>query len=221
MANILIAENDSSLNSILSLHLSKMGHKCKNCHSIQKAFKLLEKENFDIVVLDRILNDGDGIEISSYLHDLGATTRILFISDLGSVKDRILGLEQGGDDYLPKPFSIVEFGLKIKKMVGTSKNTNTTFTINNIVLDPSACSLKLPNSELVFLRQKETKILSVLMRHKNQVVSRDQIISNVWGSVENIPSYVTIDAYVRKIRMKIKSCSTKITTHRGIGYRIS
>lgn len=221
MANILIAENDPSLNSILNLHLSKIGHKCKNCYSIQKAFKLLQKENFDIVVLDRILNDGDGIEISSYLRDLGATTRILFISDLGDLKDRILGLEQGGDDYLPKPFSMVEFGLKIKKMVSTSKNTAATLAVSDIILDPNTCSLKLPNSELVFLRRKETKILSVLIRYKNQVVSRDQIISNVWGSVENIPSYVTIDAYVRKIRMRIKSCSTKITTHRGIGYRIS
>jgi two-component system response regulator TctD len=70
------------------------------------------------------------------------------------------------------------------------------------------------------LRNKEAKILAILIRRKNQLVSREQIISGVWGSVSKIPTYATIDAYIRKIRMKLGSKTIKITTHRGIGYRV-
>lgn len=220
MANILIAENDTSLNSLLTSHLSKSGYACRSCFSVQKALSILQKQNFDLVVIDRILDDGDGLEIASYLHDLNASTRVLFLSDIGDTKNRILGLENGADDYMPKPFSFAELSLKIGKLISSSKNISDQLTINDLKLDINNCSIKLDTGKQAFFRKKEAEILATLIRHQNQVVSREQIISTVWGSIENVPSYVTIDAYIRKIRMKIKGSRTKIITHRGIGYRM-
>lgn len=220
MSNILIIENDRHLSKFLCQNFAKSGHNCLKSKSIAESIRLLKKKNFDLIILDRVLDDGDGLEISNYLNDLNASTRILFISDLGDTNNRIVGLEQGGDDYLPKPFSLIELNLKVNKMIRLHKNKVNKLILADIELDRETCTLTLPDSSEISLRPKEAGILAVLMRHKNQIVSRESIISIVWGSIENIPSYATIDAYIRKIRMKTKSSSTKITTHRGIGYKL-
>lgn len=221
MRRILIAENDEQLNQILCDQISKVGFRSETCASLKTAFELLNKYNFELIILDRLLDDGDGIEVSRYLADLEVNTRILFISDLGETSERILGLENGGDDYLSKPFSLVEFSLKVGKMMSVTKNIASDLIVGDISLDLKTSSVSLQSQKNIFLRSKEAAILRILIRRQNQIVSREQIISEVWGGVVNIPSYVTIDAYIRKIRMKLSSSPTKIITHRGIGYRIS
>jgi DNA-binding response OmpR family regulator len=220
MSQILIVENDFNLALLLSNHFSKLGHACKMSTSLKSSYELLDKYNFDLLILDRIIDDGDGLEIAGYLRDLQASTRVLFVSDMGRVEDKIHGLEQGGDDYLAKPFSITELSLRVQKSLASTRIYSDQLTFNDSFLDINTGTVVLKSGDKVLLRNKEAKILAILIRRKNQLVSREQIISGVWGSVSKIPTYATIDAYIRKIRMKLGSNTIKITTHRGIGYRV-
>lgn len=217
MARILIVENDATLANILASHFTSKAHQCHIAGSLEKTYQLLEKAVVDLIILDRAVDDGDTLEVAEYLQQLQVPTRILFLSQQGSTSDRICGLESGGDDYLPKPFSLTELSLKADKLLASNKVFSDHLQLGNITLELQSGTLMI-GSQSNQLRRKEAAILGCLLRHQCQVVSRDQVISEVWGTVETIPSYPTLDAYIRKIRMKLKTSSAVIKTFRGIGY---
>ncbi len=188
--------------------------------TVEQAYSILEKENIDLALLDRVLDDGDGIEIVSYLNDISFHTRTILLSQLGETEQRILGLSKGADDYLPKPFSLTELSLKVEKLLSKEKiNTSGNLRAGELVLQ-TATGEALVNNKPVQLRRRENQILSYLVKRKNQTVSREQMIDAIWGTSLEIPTYSTIDAYIRKIRVKLGPASCQLKTVRGFGYRV-
>ena len=219
MAQILIVENDHRLSELLATHFSRRKHHCHTAPSLSRTYKLLDKRFYDLLLLDRAVDDGDTLEIASYLRDLQAPTKVLFLSESGTTQDRITGLEQGADEYLPKPFSLAELSLRVERLLNLHKEFSNSLIFDGISLKTDTGVASFAN-QTIKLRKKETRILASLLRHQYQIISRDQMITEVWGSMATVPSYTTVDAYIRKIRMKLKQAPLSILTHRGVGYQL-
>lgn len=218
MKRILIVENDIQLARMLKEAVTAIVSEVAVAASISEAFSFLDLKNYDLVLLDRVLDDGDGMEIAEYLHDLSFNTKIIVLSTLGDTDNRVRGLQNGADLYLPKPFNQTELLTMISKMLDLEKIKKT----ETIKLGPLSFSdqtgVVSSDGYSCHLRRKEAEILQILIVRKNQVVTRDQIIEGVWGSRTEIPTYSTIDAYIRKIRVALKDYSSHIKTVRGFGY---
>lgn len=221
MKKILIVENDSALAQLLGQILSQLQHDSQVAKTVTEAYTLLERVRPDLIILDRLLPDGDGIEIATYAHESFFATRVLCISTLGSTKNRIEALEVGVDDYLPKPFSIKELELKLKRLLFSEKvMADASVSIGLLRFFPESGMIACPRF-VVQLRKKESAIFLCLCRHKHQVLSREKIIALVWQGQEDQPTASTLDVYIRRIRGKLGRYSTCIKTTRGFGYSIS
>lgn len=217
MKKILIIEDDptlqKSLQSLLSQHYS-----CETASSLQESFSLIDAKKYELVIVDRMLPDGDGLEVIEYLHDSFYQTKVLALTHQSAVDDRIHGLEQGADEYLAKPFSFTELKLKVKKLLWMEKlKIASLLKAGSLEFNPETGIIFIENTQ-VRLRKKEAEIFRCLLRYKNQVVSRDMIIDDVWAGSELIPSETTLDVYIRRIRVLLKEYHRIITTVRGFGY---
>lgn len=218
MTNILIVENDATLANTLKTQLESKQFFCVVVDSVQQALTEVEEFVYDIVILDRILNDGDGIEVAQFIADYAYKTKIIILSELTSITERINGLENGADDYLTKPFSVSELLLKINKLQHTEKiKAQETLKLGKIEISPDSGEISL-NGKNKVLRKKEAQLLTCLIRHKNQVVSRKRIIDTVWSNTYNLPTESTLDVYVRRIRINLGKYKSYIKTVRGFGY---
>lgn len=218
MKNILIVENDKTLAKTLAQHLQNKQFFCNICDSIESAIQELENFSYDLVLLDRILSDGDGIEIAQFLSDFSFQTKILVISELSQIKERIKGLENGADDYISKPFSLTEITLKINKLLNTQKiKVREELGLGKLLILPESGEL-IVNGKTQHVRKKEIQLLACLIRHKNQVVSREKIIDIVWSGSYELPTQSTLDVYIRRLRITLGKYKDYIKTVRGFGY---
>lgn len=218
MKQILIVENDTVLATTLSDHLKRKDFHCVTCDSVQKAIYELENFSYDLIILDRILTDGDGIEVAEFIADFSYQTKVLILSELANHTERVKGLEKGADDYLAKPFSLTELTLKVNKLLHTHKiKTIEKLTLGNISITPETGELYL-NGKIKQIRKKEIQLLACLIRHKNQVVSREKIIDIVWSGSYDLPTQSTLDVYIRRLRITLGKSKTLIKTVRGFGY---
>jgi DNA-binding response OmpR family regulator len=218
MKNILIVENDTTLAHTLSNHLTSKGFYCNSIPSVNAAIKELEKFSYDLIILDRILDDGDGIEVAQFIVDFSYQTKVLMLSELSNSNEKIRGLENGADDYLAKPFSLTELTIKINKLLCIQKLVNVEeLKLGSITIRPENGEININGSTRI-IRKKEMQLLTCLIRHKNQVVSRNKIINIVWSGTYNLPTQSTLDVYVRRLRIALGSYKNQIKTVRGFGY---
>ncbi len=219
--SILVVENDPNLCASLVTHCNKRNFSVSTAGSVTSAYQKLNSGRFDLAIIDRGLDDGDGIEIIEYLHDYNPDTRILMCSRLGDSTDRIHSLSCGADSCLVKPFSFMELSLKIDRLLSLERSQ-----VGDVL---SAGKLSLNNTSGIVtidghtfrLRKKEAEVLSCLLKYKNQVVSRETLISAVWGMIDDTPEFGTLDVYVRRIRMRLRTFGHLIKTIRGYGYQVS
>jgi DNA-binding response OmpR family regulator len=217
MKTLLLLEDDIIFAKDISATLSQI---CSITHvdSVDQACHLIDKQKFDLAIVDRMLPDGDGMEVICYLADISQSTKVIALTKRSQLNERIAGLEQGADDYLPKPFSLLELKLKVKKLLLFEKQENLErLSSGTISLAPSTGEVQL-GSEIVRLRKKESQILYCLMRHQNQVLPRQKIIEEAWNLDEEIPSQTTLDVYIRRLRILLKSYGKCLVTKRGFGY---
>ena len=216
--HILIVENDIALAKTIAEHLRGRNYLCSTASSVTSALAEITRFSYDLIILDRVLDDGDGIEIAEYLQDYTSTTKVIVLSSKKAVEERIAGLKQGADDYLCKPFSLVELTLKIQKLLSMQKmHVVDELNLGEITIRPESGEIRL-GSLTKTMRKKECAILSCLVRYKNQVVSRNTLISSVWGVGDVVPSHATLDVYIRRIRMFLGEYKDCVQTVRGFGY---
>lgn len=221
MKKILILEDTSELLASLCEVVKSLGHAPTAVKNLSSAYDALDNTKYDLVILDRILPDGDSLDFAEYIAEFYYQTKILFLSQYSSDTDRISGLKKGGDDYLPKPFSRKELELKISILLHRSKIVeNELLVAGPIKFNPSTFELN-SISKTKILRKKEAHILTCLMRHKNSVVSREKLISYIWGAECFIPAQTTLDVYIRRIRIHLGRLSHCLITIRGAGYMLS
>jgi len=221
MQLVLIVEDDNSLAQLLKVSLKKEGLRVVIAQSIKTATELINQHRFDLVILDRLLPDGDGIDLVEELLDINHHTRVLMLTTKTATAQRIRGLKLGVDDYLGKPFSHRELMLRVKNLLAKQKiYLPEVISCGEVVLFPKTCSLVI-DGHWSKLRPRESQILACLIYHQGFVVTDEVLLDFVWGYLGNFPSHSSISVYIRRIRMALGSKASQLKTVRGVGYRLS
>lgn len=190
------------------------------CGSLEYAYDILNQQKFEVAILDRVLSDGDSLDLLPYLHASHYHTRVLLMSRKSHAKERILGLESGANDYLPKPFSFAELYLRTLNLLYAKKTSSEKFLIcGPLRLSTKSGELKIGN-KVIRLRKRESQILSSLLRHRGHLITRERVMQDVWSDPDFWPTNTTLDVYIRRIRMKIAPFGDIIQTVRGFGYQV-
>jgi two-component system, OmpR family, copper resistance phosphate regulon response regulator CusR len=216
----LVVEDDVHLASAIGAMLTKLGLQTTVVHSVEAATKAIERNEYALGVVDRLLADGDGLQIVEYAREIQYPMKVLMLSDKNNSSDRVGGLEKGASDYVGKPFSYKELELRLERLVLSDKlRESKLFRYRELLLYPASGELIIGKSR-VQLRSRETKILEYLIRHQRQVVTREMLIDYIWGTGEFMPDYQTIEVYVRRLRMKLGVCKHYLKTVRSFGFKL-
>lgn len=225
---ILIVEDEPAIHELVKYNLQKEGYKVISAFDgIDGCEKALE-EKPDLILLDLMMPRRDGIEACKVLKSNTRTSGIpiIMVTAKGEEADKVLGLEMGADDYLAKPFGVRELLARIKAVLRRQKKSGASggkelFEVGDLSLDDSRHEVSLKGKPL-FLTSKEYDLLKALLEADGRVLSRDQLLDQVWGyeHSENIETR-TIDMHVGQLRKKIKNESERIVTIKNVGYRMN
>jgi two-component system OmpR family response regulator len=223
---ILIIEDDPSVCSYLSKGFRELGHVVDSADNGRDGLFLATTEPFDVLVVDRMLPEVEGLAVVRTLRASGKMTPALILSALGEVDDRIKGLRAGGDDYLVKPFSFSELAARVDALVrrsGFATQTATTSTrLGTADLEMDLLKRRVARGGAeIELKSTEFRLLEFLLQHKGQVVTRTMIIEHVWDYHFD-PQTNIVDVHISRLRAKIdrNGAEPLIRTIRGTGYLI-
>lgn len=214
---VLIIEDDVSLAELMSYGLEKEGFTVDICHDGLEGLTLALKNLHDILLLDRMLPHLSGEEILKRMRHSHISTPVIFVTAIGEPLEKINGLDLGADDYLVKPFDIGELLARIRSVTRRTFHHSAPFVLEFGDLRLAEKESKLfHGDDALLLSKKETELLSYFFRNPNQILSRSQIMGNVWGPDAEIEDG-NLDNYIYFIRKKINTLDTKVrivTIHR-------
>ncbi|MBN7796397.1 response regulator transcription factor [Parahaliea mediterranea] len=218
---LLLVEDDATTRDYLAKGLREQGYALDEADNGVDALHQATTAHYDLVVLDRMLPQLDGLSVLSALRAAGDTTPVIILSALSHVDERIKGLRAGGDDYLAKPFSFAELQLRIDNLLQRSGNTGqrvTELAADDLVMDLVGRRVTRGGVE-IRLQPKEFQLLRHLLEHRGQVVSRTLLFEAVWDYHFD-PKTNVIDVHVAKLRRKLEEGGRTplIQTVRGAGY---
>lgn len=220
MAQILVVENDARLAKAIKDALVQIHHQVTLTPTANRAYQLLAQTNFELVLLDRMLDDGDGFELATWLVSTSPATKLIFLTQKGELPDRLQGLRAGADDYLAKPFDLMELQLKLQKLLQMEKQVRYDYVqAGEILLYPETGALLIADRPRQ-LRRRESEILRCLLKFRGRIVTRETLIEHVWKTEKNIPTHTTLDVYIRRLRLHLGPQASLIKTIRGYGYLI-
>jgi DNA-binding response OmpR family regulator len=225
MAKILLVEDEANLTDTLAENLSEEGHEVLKAHDGEAGLGLVRAQVPDLIVLDIMLPVLDGLSVCRIIRKDPATSHIpiIMLTARGTEVDKIVGLESGADDYIVKPFGLGEFLARVRAVLRRLPGRTTAqdeIASGDLRMDMTGRRVYRGNDEL-HLSHKEFDLLSELMRNQGAVLSRDLILTKVWG-YEFFGDKRTVDVHIRWLREKIEdnpSDPQRIATVRGIGYR--
>lgn len=219
---ILIVEDDHKLADFLTRGLTAEGYATDRVSSIKDALSYIRHYQPSLILLDRLLDDGDGLQVCRDIRHLKVPCKILMLSALSDVDDRVLGLRTGADDYLGKPFHFEELLARIEALTQRNhfEQAKNELVIADLCLDLDRLEVSRADQS-IDLTAKELKIIEMLMRNPGRVMSRERILNHVWGILED-PSTNIVDVYMARLRRKIDDGFEikLIKTRRGLGYLI-
>ena len=221
MNRILIAEDEPRIAAFLEKGLRAKGYTTTVATNGIEVLSIALDDHFDLLLLDLGLPDKDGLTILEELRGQGATLPIIILTARDDIKDKLAGLEGGADDYITKPFRFEELLARIRLRMRTpqvaSVKNEMTLTAENLTLNLLTRQVTF-NNKPVELSEREFTLLETFIRHKGQVMSREQLLDHVWGYSYD-PGSNIVDVYVGYLRKKL--ASDLIETVRGIGYRFT
>ena len=221
---IYVIEDEPSIAEIVSLYLRRANYRVVSLNDGEKGLEALERQIPDLVVLDLMLPNVDGLRITRWLRDR-SDVPIIMLTARREEADRIAGLEMGADDYVVKPFSPQELVSRVRAVLRRARSASPDggeqpLVFQELQIDPQTRLVTIQDAE-VSLTAKEFDMLWLLARHPRQVFSRDQLLERIWGMAEYIdPGTVTV--HVRRLREKIEtdpSDPQHIVTVWGVGYK--
>ena len=220
---ILVVEDDKDVAGFVVKGLKEAGHVVEHADNGRDGLFLAASENFDAIVLDRMLPGGvDGLRLLETLRGQNNNTPVLFLSALAQVDDRVRGLKAGGDDYLTKPFAFAELLARVEAMArrGKGEGPVTKLVVADLEMDLLSRGVKRAGQK-IDLQPREFRLLEYLMRHASQVVTRTMLLEGVWDYHFD-PQTNVIDVHVSRLRQKVdKPFSTPlIHTVRNAGYML-
>ena len=216
---ILIAEDEKSLNKVITKRLTAEGYSVDSCYDGEEALSFLEMGEYDAVILDIMMPILDGLSVLRTMRSEKNPTPVLLLTAKDSINDRVTGLDAGAQDYLIKPFAFEELLARIRVMTRkTAGNTTNIFEIHDLVLDVNSHTVTRGGKNIT-LSAKEFDILEYMIRNKGIVLSREKIENHVWN-FDYCGGTNVVDVYIRYLRKKIDDdFDVKlIETVRGKGY---
>jgi two-component system alkaline phosphatase synthesis response regulator PhoP len=228
-ANILLVEDEENLHETLKLNLEMEGYSVTSAYDGSEAMKMVEEEYFDLIIMDVMLPEMDGLSVTENIRLNNNDVPVLILSAKITGQDRVLGLKKGADDYLTKPFNLEELLLRIDKLIVKNKKivdkdfAFDTYTFDENTIDFKAQEVTLKDGNKVELSKKETMLLRLLIENKNQVVTREKILQSVWG-YKVYPNTRTIDNFILTFRKYFETDSRNpkhFHSVRGVGYKFT
>ncbi|MEK7405653.1 MAG: response regulator transcription factor [Acidobacteriota bacterium] len=221
MKKIALIEDDADLFALLKYNLEKERYQVIGLQTGKGAVEFCRRQRPDLIVLDIMLPDSDGLEICRRVRQLPemACVPIIFLTARASEADRILGLELGANDYVVKPFSVRELLARIRVQFRPPAAPSRVLKIGGLELDPRRCEVRLEGRPLS-LTATEFRLLEFLMNHPGVVFSREQLLDSVWGYDRAVTGR-TVDVYVLRLRQKLEADAAGpafIRSVRGFGY---
>lgn len=228
-SSILLVEDEENLQEALKLNLELEGYEVSSSYDGASALEMIQKEHFDLIILDVMLPEIDGITVCETIRLQNTQLPILILSAKISSADRVLGLKKGADDYLTKPFNLEELLLRVDKLIrknelmGNKSTSTDVFTFGNNRIDFAALTANNKRKEAISLTKKEAMLLKLLIENKNEVVTRERILQSVWG-YNVYPTTRTIDNFILNFRKYFEEDSRNplhFHSVRGMGYKFT
>ncbi len=224
--SVLVIEDETTLAEVLSDNLEHEGYVVTVAADGEAGYRAWRRARPDLVVLDVMLPGMNGIDLCRQRREEGDRTPVLFLSARGQVNDRVEGFAAGGDDYLGKPFHLQEFLLRIKALLrrgGADSRPRSEFVFGGHSVDFRAWTAQLAGGREVSLGERELDIFKLLASRQGDVVSRDDILDEVWGS-DAFPASRTVDNFVLRLRRLFEPDPSRpryFHTVWGVGYRFT
>lgn len=215
MIRILIVEDEASISNLITINLKKAGYFCHCVLDGDQAADILEKQYFDLILLDVMLPKIDGFELMTYIKSLDVP--VIFLTAKASVEDRVKGLRLGADDYLTKPFEIVELLARVEAVLRRYHKTDNILKTGDVVID-TASRIVWKKEQPINLTKKEYELLLLFVRNKNIALYRETIYERIWGG-EYFGDSRTVDLHVQRLRKKV-GLEDKIVAVYKVGYRL-
>lgn len=216
---ILMIEDDKALCAAVELRLKKEGYTVDLAHTGEDGLHFALQNAYDLVLLDRMLPEGDGLSVVTRLRREGLSTPVLMMTALDGISDRVDGLDAGADDYLPKPFDNREFVARVRALTRRGgEYTPKILSAGNVTLDCSTFELKC-GSACVRLGNREFQMLELLMRQEGRLISTEQFMEHIWG-YDSEAEINVVWAYISYLRRKLEAVGANvcIAARRGQGY---
>jgi len=225
--SILLVEDEENLQEALKLNLELEDYEVTSAWNGVEALDLIQKEHFDLVILDVMLPELDGISVVENIRLQNNDIPVLILSARNSSADRVMGLKKGADDYLTKPFNLEELLLRVNKLLQKSrqlaerKPVEQVYTFGKNKIDFAGLQCTTRSGDVITLTKKEIMLLKLLIENKNEVVTREKILQAVWG-YNVYPTTRTIDNFILNFRKYFEEDSRNpkfFHSVRGIGYK--
>ena len=220
---IYFVEDDNSIRKLVLYSLTSAGLEAEGFAHPNEFWAAMNRQIPQVVLLDIMLPEEDGISILKKLRADGRTRRIqvILLTAKGSEYDKVVGLDAGADDYVSKPFGMMELMARVRsalRRAGQDAAAPPTYTLGPLMVDPGRHLVQV-NGENVALTLKEFQVLCLLLEHRDTVFTRDQLLNAIWGYDFDGASR-TVDVHIRTLRQKLGEAGSCIQTIRGIGYKI-
>ena len=226
MINILLVEDEEGLIFTLTDRLQSEGYEVTPACDGELGLNLALSEKFDLIILDVMLPKKNGLDVCRDLRQKGNSTPVLMLTAKGETFDKVLGLKIGADDYLTKPFEVMELLARIEALLRRAANkfqgSPETFRFGNVRIDFKGAEVR-KNAELVELSAMEFKLLQYFIEHQGEVLKRDELLDEVWG-YDAMPTTRTVDVHIAWLRQKLEEnprYPQYIHTVHGFGYKFS
>lgn len=213
MAQILIVEDDKAINTLIKKNLELVGHKCVSVFDGESVFDEIAKQAYDLILLDIMLPKLDGFQVFQELKDIP----VIFITARGAVEDRIKGLKLGADDYIVKPFDMLELQARVESVLRRTQKADNLFYLGDVKVDLSGRQVFFKD-DLVDFAPQEFSLIETLIKNRNIALSRDKLLEIAWG-YDYGGDTRTVDVHIHSIRKKLTWEDTIKTVYK-LGYRL-
>ncbi len=221
MTKILLVEDDKSIISNLTQFLAAEGYEVKSASGQTKALSMMEKERFDLVLLDISLSEGNGFAVCKAIKS-NYRIPVIFLTASGDEYSTVTGFELGADDYIAKPFRPRELSSRIRNILRLTGGTGTVISLGTITVD-TVKGIASKNGKDLYLSALEYRLLLVFLNNRGRILSRTQLLEAIWDIAGEFVNDNTLTVYIKRLREKIEDDPQNpdiIKTVRGLGYKV-
>ena len=215
MIKILIVDDEKPILNLIRISLTNAGYCCETAEDGNQALEKIDSGTYDLIILDIMLPEVDGFELLEYIRPLGIP--VIFLTAKNAVSDRVRGLRMGAEDYIVKPFEIVELIARVEVVLRRYYKTEEVFHINGLTVNCTAMKVE-RNGKEILLTPKEFELLSMFLRMPNIALYREKIYERVWGGEMQYGSK-TVDLHVQRLRKKT-GLEKELQAVKKVGYRL-